>query len=196
VSQPDFFNLVQAITGRVTDLVAALVDVTRVPSAAGVHAARVASRELAFAEPWSSAILTLFETRQYRGSREDSVAFVARRLRISHSECERVIQQIVLAGLLAPRRGKYQVKRTLTVDTRDPRRAAELRQHWARAASERLQHPGPRDLFAYNVFAVRIADFERIRELLKQSFRQARSLVAASEQPEISGLLTLGLSQF
>lgn len=196
VSLSDFFAIVQATTGRVTDLIAALVDVSLVPEAAGIHARVQASRELAFAEPWTSAVIAVLDTQAHRTSSLTSLGFVARHLGIEQVLASRCLHRLATAGLIRKRRGKYHVVQALTVDTRDPARAASLRQHWARASVERLQSPGSRDVFAYNVFSVSRADFERIRELQKQYFREARAIVAGSTVPEVAGLLTLHLAHF
>jgi transcriptional regulator with XRE-family HTH domain len=196
VSLGDFFAIVQAVTGRVTDLIAALVDVSLVPEAAGIHARVEASRELAFTEPWTSAVIALLDTEDYRASRVASRVFVAKQLGIEQTLASRCLNSLRMAGLIRKRRGKYHVVEALTVDTRDPARAASLRRHWARASTERLASPGSRDVFAYNVFSVSRADFERIRELQKQYFREARAIVAGSRVPEVAGLLTLHLARF
>jgi transcriptional regulator with XRE-family HTH domain len=47
-----------------------------------------------------------------------------------------------------------------------------------------------------NVFSVSRADYERIRELQKQYFREARAIVAGSTVAEVAGLLTLHLAHF
>jgi transcriptional regulator with XRE-family HTH domain len=196
VSLSDFFAIVQATTGRVTDLIAALVDVGLVPEAAGIHARVEASRELAFAEPWTSAVIAVLDTEAYRASPLASRVFVAGQLGIESALASRCLNSLRMAGLIRKRRGKYRVVDALTIDTRDPARAASLRRHWASVSTARLESPGSRDAFAYNVFSVSRADFERIRELQKQYFREARAIVAGSTNPEVAGLLTLHLVRF
>ncbi len=192
----DFFALVQATTGRLTDLIAALVDVKAVPDAAAIHERVEASRALAFAEPWTSAVLALLEVQAYHSSRQDSALFLAERLRIAPTVVERCLDKLASAGLIQKRRGKYRILQALTIDTRDPERASLLQRHWAAASTERLASPKARDLFAYNVFSVSQADFGRIRELQKQYFRELRAIVAGSEPAETAALLTLHLVDF
>ena len=55
---PQFLVLVDAITRRCSDLVAALVPIEQVPSLLAVHEARTRVRRLAFDLPWTTAILT------------------------------------------------------------------------------------------------------------------------------------------
>ena len=194
---PDFLSILQAITGRVTDFIAALVDIERVPSARAQHAKVRASRELAFVEPWTSAVLALLETQAYAALAHHSDAFVARALGIPLDVAARSVRALADAGLIAKRRRRYRVQQMLTIDTQShPERARHLRQHWAEAATRRLRSPRPRDLFAYNVFSVSAADYERIRELQKQYFREVRSIVAASESNQCVALLTQHLLRF
>ncbi|HEX3774462.1 MAG TPA: DUF4423 domain-containing protein [Polyangiaceae bacterium] len=193
----DFLLLVDVMTGRVTDFVAALVEIEQVPSAARVHAELEASRELAFSEPWTSAVLAMLETSAYVESKEATAKFLSERLRIAVPSVERALSGLERAGLIAEKRGKYRALRALTIDTRGrPHASLALRRHWANVGTERLAAPGARDLFAYNVFAVSRADFERIRELGQQYFREARAIVAASSPSEVAGLLTVQLFEW
>ena len=92
---------------------------------------------------------------------------------------------------------KYRVLRALTIDTRGrPGASLRLRRHWAEIGAKRLVAPGPRDLFAYNVFSVSRADFERIRELEQQYFRHARAIIAGSSPSQVSGLLIAQLFEW
>jgi len=197
VNLTDFFTLVNVMTDRLTDLIAALVPIEQVPSAARVHAQVEASRALAFSDPWTSAVLALLETEPYLQGNVPAVAFLSERLALGVAAIERALGALVSAGLIAENGGKYRVLRALTIDTRGrPGASTALRRHWARVGAERLHAPGSRDLFAYNVFAVSRADFERIRELEQQYFREARAIVAASQPSEVAGLLIVQLFEW
>ena len=197
VNLADFFRLVGAMTDRLTDLVAALVDVQKVPQAARSHAQLEASRALAFSDPWTSAVLALLEIDEYLSSEQASVDFLAQRLGVPVPTIARALAGLASAGLIAEKHGKYRVIRALTIDTRGrPGASLSLRRHWAKIGAERLSAPGPRDLFAYNVFSVSRADFERIRELEQQYFREARAIVAASSASEVAGLLIAQLFEW
>jgi hypothetical protein len=194
---PDFFLVVQAITGRLTDLIAALVDIEKVPQARAKHARVRASRELAFTEPWTSAVLALLETEGYRRLRCHSDEFVARELGLSKEVAGRSVRALCGAGLIVQRKGRYRVSQALTIDMQaQPERAKSLRHHWASVATRQLEVPGPRDLFAYNVFSLSQEDYERVRELQKQYFREVRSIVAGSEPAECVALMTQHLVRF
>jgi DNA-binding transcriptional regulator YhcF (GntR family) len=189
--------LVDVMTGRVTDLVAALVEIERVPSALRVHQQLEASRALAFSQPWTSAVLAVLETQAYAESEQATAKQLAERLGIAAAVVQQALTGLEQAGLIARERGKYRVLRALTIDTRGrPGASLRLRRHWANIGAERLAAPGPRDLFAYNVFSVSRADFDRIRELGQQYFREARAIVAASSPSEVAGLLTVQLFEW
>jgi Domain of unknown function (DUF4423) len=197
VNLADFFRLVRAMTDRLTDLIAALVDVRSVPQAARVHAQLEASRELAFSDPWTSAVLATLEVEAYSASVQPTEEFLAERLGIASSVIAQALSGLATAGLVEQRDGRYRVLRALTIDTRGrPGASLRLRQHWAEIGATRLAAPGPRDLFAYNVFSVSRADFERIRELEQQYFRDARAIVASSSPSQVSGLLIAQLFEW
>ena len=179
---PDWFRLVEATTGRLSDLVAALVPIAEVPALASQHAAREASRRLAFEEPWTEAILRVIET----GTTDADG--IAARLGISGDEVGRCLEKLVVAGVV--RDGK--VAGALTVDTRA---YPGLRQHWARVGLARLEAETP-GLFSYNVVSVSRADLARIEELHRAYFREVRAIVAASEPSEVVALVNVQLVKF
>jgi hypothetical protein len=194
---PDFLVVLDAITGRVTDFIAALVNIEQVPLAREEHARINTSRELAFTEPWTSAVVALLETESYRALQAHSDGFVARELGISAEVATRSLRALVEAGLIERCGSLYRVQQALTIDTRShPERTQRLRQNWAAVATRRLAQQGPRDLFAYNVFSISQDDYERVRELQKQYFREVRSIVAGSEPAQCVALMTQHLIRF
>jgi transcriptional regulator with XRE-family HTH domain len=197
VNLADFWRLVSVMTDRLTDLIAALVEIEAVPEAARVHAQLEASRALAFSEPWTGAVLAVLETEAYLSSDQPASRFLVKRLGIDSKTVDQALAGLASAGLIEERHGKYRVLRALTIDTRGrPGASLRLRRHWAAVGAERLAAPGARDLFAYNVFSVSRADFERIRELEQQYFREARAIVAASSPSEVAGLLSVQLFEW
>jgi hypothetical protein len=193
----DFFVVLQATTGRVAEFVAALVDIEQVPVARDEHARVRASRALAFEQPWTSAIVALLETTDYASLNQHNDDFIAQRLKVPTVLVRRCLDELSKAGLVARRQHKYRVQQTLTIDTQgQPERVNALRRHWAGAATGRLSSPGAKDSFAYNVFSVTSSDYDRIRDLQKRYYREVRSIVADSRQPDVVALLTLHLVQF
>ena len=194
---PDFFRLVDAMTGRLPDLVAELVAIDEVPALAARFAAADAARRIAFEEPWTEAVLRVLESESQRARHAHRPGVIARRLGIPLETELRALARLEAAQLIGWDGVRYGDLRPITVDTRGGRKALHaLRKHWALVAAERAGEPLASDLFGYNLFSVSAADYERIRELLRAAFREIRSIVAASEPPEQIGLLNLQLMRW
>ncbi len=191
---PDFFRCVDATTGRLPDLVAALVPIQAVPSLVARHRSMQAARTLAFDAPWTEAILRILETTAYQRLDVHTEGFIASRLGISLAMERDCLVRLKRAGVIRMERGLLREQRPLSVDTRgDEESMTVLLHHWTKVAHDRTQQRRARDLFAYNVMSTSLADFERIRELLRRTFREVQSIVAASEPSERVALLNLQL---
>jgi transcriptional regulator with XRE-family HTH domain len=191
---PDFFSLIDAITGRLPDLVAELVPIDQVPALFARYHAASAARRLAFEEPWTEAVLRFMETAAYQALPQHEPGWVAQRLGIAVAHEQRCVDKLVAAGILRRDAGRYAVAGALTVDTRaDPEAVRQLMAHWSEVALSRFGSRHEHDLFAYNVLSVSHADLRRIRELLRSTYREVRSIVAASQPSETAALLNLQL---
>ena len=192
---PDFLRLCEAMTGRASDLVAELVPIERVPALEGGYRMRKAARELAFEEPWTEAILRVLETAA--PDAQASADWIAAELDIAPQVTERCLRQLEAAMLVAQVGDGYRATGALTVDTKAaPERVRTLNAHWAEVALARIAEPEPDDQFGYNVFSVAEADLERIRGVLRASFREIRAIVAGSQTTEAVALLNLQLMRF
>lgn len=187
---PDFLRVLDAITGRATDLVAELVPIDRVPSAHRDWERRQAARSVAHEEPWTEAILRVIESRPYRRLPAHSSQLVADALDLSLQVVRRCLDKLDAAGIIAQRGGRYEPMQALTVDTRA---IGKLREHWAGVAAERVRAPRPDDIFSYNVLSASRADMERIDALLRATFREIRSIVAGTREDEVAALVNLQL---
>jgi hypothetical protein len=194
---PDFFVLVDAITGRLPDLVAELVSIDAVPALLPRHRAAASAKRLAFEEPWTEAVLRLLETEGYRKRVRHDNAFLARRLGIDAAHVERCLERLERASIVSRERGLYQVEGSLSVDTRaDPEAVRRLMQHWSEVALSHFPRGHELNLFAYNVLSISHADLLRVRELLRSTYREVRAIVAASEPSETAALLNLQLVEW
>jgi transcriptional regulator with XRE-family HTH domain len=194
---PDLFLLVDAITGRLPDLVAELVPIDQVPALVERHRAAAAARHLAFEEPWTEAVLRLLETASYLALPEHQPGLIASRLGISLEREERCLQRLEHAGIIRLRSGRYEVQGALSVDTRAaPEAVQRLMSHWADVALQRFPYGHEADLFAYNVFSISRSDLMRVHELLRGTYRELRSIVASSEPSETAALLNLQLVEW
>ena len=188
---PQFLALVEAITFRCSDLVAALVPIERVPSLAEVHRARTQTRRLAYEHPWVAAILPQLGVLQRAGVRGDPADRIAQTVPLAPGEIRRIIDLLVDAGIVARDRRGVRVVRPLTVDARASQRdRSRLRAHWAEVSRRRLERPGPDDQFAYNVFNVSHRDLERIDALMAATYREIRAIIASSEAQTTAVLVT------
>jgi transcriptional regulator with XRE-family HTH domain len=191
---PDFLHLVDVATGRLPDLIAELVPIASVPALAQRHAVSQAARRVAFDEPWSEAILRVLETPEYARLRAHRAGMIAERLGISLAQEARALTLLQAAEVISRHGDRYGDIRPFTVDTRGGRHALHaIKQHWARVAAERAADPRRGDVFAYNVLSASKADLLRISELLHATFREIRTIVAASEPAECVALLNLHL---
>jgi len=191
---PDFLLLVEALTGRVADLLAQLVPIELIPALLAEQRQRMTLRELAVAQPWTEAILRVLETKDYQSQPKHTNDWIAGYLRIDASVVHMSLSLLHAAGVLRLEEGKYFVQDILTVDTKsDPASFSALQAHWAKIVTERIFDRHADDITSYNVFSCSRADFARIRELHREYYHQVRAIVAASEPIEVVGLLSTAL---
>jgi len=185
---PEFLKLVEAITGRISDLVAELVPIELVPCLLELHVRRDAARRLAYEEPWTEAILRVLEIAEYQALPEHEPGFISGYLGIEPAIEARCLEKLLDAGLIRRDGAHYRSVGSLTVDTRS---ASALKAHWTRTALERVERPDRDDLFSYNVFSASAADLQRIRELLRATYREIRALVAVTPADESVALINI-----
>lgn len=192
---PDFLRLLEAITGRAGEWVAALVPIEQVPSLAAEYRRVAAARTVALDRPWSEAIMRVMETTGYQSHRGDSVAFIAAALAADEREIREALLALEQAGLVDEQRGSYRVTGTLMVDTKiSAHGRRRLRTHWASVAQRRVSEGDDDDSwFAYNVISVSASDYALIEQRLRAAYREVRSIVRASEPSEVAALLTMQL---
>jgi transcriptional regulator with XRE-family HTH domain len=194
---PDFMRLVDAISGRLPHWVGALVPIEKVPSLAERHRSAEAARLLAFELPWTEAVLRALETQAYRALPEHRPGWIAQLFGMPPEEERRCLQALSDVGALVLDDQRYVVRTPSTVDTQGGSQALHrLKQHWCKIASARLCAPAEHELFAYNVVSVSRADLERINEKLRMTFREIRSIVAASEPEQVAAVINLQLMAF
>ncbi|MCA9570697.1 MAG: helix-turn-helix domain-containing protein, partial [Myxococcales bacterium] len=188
---PDFLLLVDAITGRVPDLVAELVDIEAVPSLIDRHRRARASRRLAFELPWTEAVVRVLEA---SGPLDRDA--IAAALGLAGPEVDACLAGLAEAGLVRRRGDGWRAVGELTVDTRDaPEAMVDLKAHWASLGVQRARALRPGDLVSYNVISVSRADLARIRQLHVDYFMAVRAIVAESE-PEVAALVNVQLIGF
>ena len=208
-SLPMFFQLVDAMTGRLPELVSLFVDIREIADLWPRYHAHETARLCAYQHPWSSAVLALIDVYSssiHAASNIDSdrsietvlpVTQMAARLGASIEEVTLSIRALQESRIIGIHQGRVRIVAPLLTDTRsDPDRAAKLRQHWSAVSHHRLQQPQPGDWFSHNVFAVSREDFARLRDLQTEFYQRARALIAESRPSEVAALMTLHLMSF
>jgi DNA-binding phage protein len=188
---PDFLRLIEAMSLRVLDFVAALVDPSQLPSIERPWQKLEAGRRAAFELPWSHAVLRVLELERYR-SAPHRPGVIAAQLGISPEQEEKCLEALVTSGQLEWDGSHFRVSQQLTDTRHHPEAGRSLKIWWTKQALERLEQ-GREGLFSYNLFSVSERDYERLRELHLAYFRELRSIVAQSEPAERVVLAHLSL---
>lgn len=179
---PDFLRLVDAMSLRVLDFVAAFVDPAELPSVTDSWRRLEAGRRAAFELPWSHAVLRVLELEsQRRGPHQPGS--IAVQLGISEEEERRCLEALLSSGQLEWDGERYRVSGQLTDTRHYPEAGRLLKIWWAERALERLKQQREGQ-FSYNLFAVSERDYERLRELHLAYYRELRRIVAESEPAE------------
>ncbi len=190
----DFIALIEAISGRASDLVQELVPIADVPELFDVARQRAAAKRVAFEEPWSAAVLRVLETDGYRAARSHRPGYIAGRLGLDAGREDTVLAALEAAGVAERRDGLYEVGEPLTVDTQaSADDVRTLRTHWTAVSLERVQEPRNDDWLGFNVLSSSTEDLERIRDVLRRAFREIRAIAASSQPAESVALLNLHL---
>ena len=190
---PDFLRLIEVASLRLLDFLSCFMDPSKLPSVASAWQRLETARRAAHEMPWSHAVLRAIELEDYRALRRHRPGFIAELLQISREEEERCVQLLLTTGQLVQKGGRLLPGASLTVDTRgDAARSRQTKAWWTRVGLERLD-AGAQGTFSYNLFSISRADYERIRELYRAFFREARRIIAASEPAQCVALMNVQL---
>jgi DNA-binding phage protein len=181
---PDFFRLVEGVTLRLLDFVAAFVDPEQLPSVRSAWRQLETSRRAAYDAPWTHAVLRALELDAYRALARHERGWIAARLGISPQEERRCLKLLASTGQIRRRRGRWVAAEVSTVDTRrDPEAAARLRSFWAQVGLERAS-ADPGAVLSFNLGTLAAHDMERVRELHRRYFSELRAIIASSQPGE------------
>lgn len=191
---PDFLRLVDALTGRVQDLVAELVDIEQVPALAERCRRAAASRRVGIEAPWTLPILLALETTGYAALAEHDTGWLARLLGLSVDTVDGCLSRLQDAGVIVRSGRHFTVGGALTIDTRaHPQAGRVLKKHWLAVGMERVEAPRVSDILGYNLFSLSREDLARVASLQRGFYREVRSIVAASEPSEVLALMNIQL---
>jgi hypothetical protein len=181
---PDFFRLLEGVTLRLLDFVAAFVDPEQLPSVNAAWRQLETSRRAAYDAPWTHAVLRALELEAYRALPRHQRGWIAARLGITLQEERRCLALLAGTGQIRKGRGRWVAAEVSAVDTRrDPEAAARLRSFWARVGLERAQSD-PNAVLSFNLGTLATRDLERVRELHRRYFSELRDIIASSQPGE------------
>lgn len=194
-SEPDLpqaLALVQACTTRALDFVGAFVDPAALPSTAEAWRALQGARALLRDQPWSAAVLLALELEAYRALPAHPPGWIARRLGLPEAVEAESLELLVAAGHARRDGERYAPVGEVSMDVSTPERGVDLRRWWFGVSLERTR-PGPGCSGAWRAFTVSAADYERLRQLQKDYFRELSTLADQSRPREKLVLATMQL---
>lgn len=191
---PEVMALIDAMTGRLHDLVGALVPIEKVYAIAHEAQIRGALASLAITHPWSPAAQTWLESRG-RVRAVHAATELGSALGIDETEAAALIDAMVRSGAAVRKRGQLMPAPPMTVEVRaTPEELQRIRAHWARVSADRVARQ-EQDLFSFNVFAVGREDLERVRDAQRRFYREVRAIIADSP-PEVAAMLVVHTAAF
>lgn len=181
---PEFLAVVEAATFRTLDFLAPFVDPEKLPSVAEEWRVLQAARRAAYDVPWSHAVLRALELTDYARLDKHRPGWIAKRIGISREEEDLCLTTLAAARQIRLENARWVIDQTQTIDTRaDPARGRRLKAEWLKVALKRLES-GVSGTFGYNVMAISLADFQRLKDLHLAYFRNMQALVTDSVPSE------------
>jgi transcriptional regulator with XRE-family HTH domain len=193
---PELLRFVGVTTLRLVDFVALFVDPSALATTRKAHDELRVQRELAYASPWSNAVLHALELDAYREGGRAGAAWLAERLGVDAALVEDNLHALERAGQIQRHTDKYRPAQVLSVDTRsDFEHNLRLKGFWADEARRRLSthRKDGAALFSFNLFAISEADLQRLRQLHVEHYERVRQLVASARSADRVVLLNLQL---
>jgi len=175
---PDFLRLVEALTGRVTDLVAELVPLDQVPALAPLRARSEAIRRLQQDVPWAGALIMLVQSVPYRDLPAHRPGWLARRLGIPIEEESRSLQLLEAANAVTWDGTRYRAQDMLDLHAH---RDDDGLEHWHDLTSKRMGSPGTDDRFSGMVFLTDDEGYARVQEAVRKALQAVGTPVSAAE---------------
>ena len=190
---PEFLRVLEASSLRMLDFVAELVPPASIPALAPRWRALEAARKLAYDAPWTHAVLRALELREYQALPTHAPGWISARLGIARADEDAALRLLQQSGQVVKRGGRFAPRAVSVIDTRrDARAEISLKQWTTSMALQRLAADSDGQ-FSTNLFTVSARDFERLRELQRNYFRQLRAIVAESEPAERVAIVNVQL---
>ncbi|MEO8179071.1 MAG: DUF4423 domain-containing protein [Deltaproteobacteria bacterium] len=185
---PDFLMLVDVLSRRLPDLIAALADPVQLPSMRRRWQQLQLARRAGYELPWSHAVLRALELQGGPSTLAAQRTWIAQQLGINVDQvCEALAVLEGAAQIKKTARG-YRLREVTAIDTgQDPERARALKIAWLETALHRLKSDTP-GRFGYSVFAISKVDLARLHDLHLQYVRAMQEVIASSAPSECVGL--------
>lgn len=191
---PQFLALLDALTGRVEDLLDAWVGIEQVPELSARFRRSRAAREALFERPLCLAVMCLLDTTSLDLPLTAQRERIARTLQVDLGEVDACLGTLEGGGVIRLNDDRYELSGSLTIDAQStPEEERAARSFWTGMAHERSKTPDSGDVCSYNVFSISRADYGKLEQLQRDFYRGARALVAASEPTDVAGLLVVQL---
>jgi hypothetical protein len=181
---PDFLQFVETATLRLVDFLGNLVDPNQLDEVKAQWQKLQTIRRATRDAPYCHAVLAALDLSDYRALTKHQPGYIAARLGLTINEEEGALSLLAASGQIRRYRQRWVTTRTATVDTRsDPEGTRSLATYCAEQGLARLKHHGE-GAFAFNLFSVSTADYERLKVLQREYFAELRKVVATSEGTE------------
>lgn len=180
---PEFLALVEGMTQRLLDFVAAVVDPAGLPSVARDWERLESARTLFWRMPAAQLVLLGLDLQPYQALPEHDDRWLAGRLGLDLFDVVTALDRLSHTGQIERDGAHWRPARVHTVDTRrHPEAGPALKRWWAGQALRRLDVPDAS--WSYNAFTVSADDLPAVVDLYRSTYRAMRALVAASEPAE------------
>lgn len=185
---PELLQLVETLSRRLLDFLAALVDPATLPSISRRWDKLQTARAVAYGEPLSHAVLRALELEQCATSTLPLEETLQRKLGLPIEDIQRCVQALKVAGLVR-KRGKRLTPESLhRVDTRaDPDGARTIKLAWTEQAVARFRAGAP-GAYGFSLFAISRDNLRRLRSLHLEYVRAMQSLIAEPQVNDCVGL--------
>ncbi len=185
---PQLLALVDALSRRLPDFIATLVDPSALPSMRRRWQKLSASRRVAYDEPLSHGVLRALELSEYKERGFRQAAWLEKKLGMSSEEVERCLRALSRAGQVRRTRQRWIPVSVERVDTRsDPEGAKAIKLAWTELAIDRMRADAP-GAYGFSLFAVGREDMKRLRKIHLDYVRAMQSVIAQSENTSCVGL--------
>jgi transcriptional regulator with XRE-family HTH domain len=186
---PTFLQLVDVMSGRMPDLIASMVDPTKLPTLADRWGQLQRARKLAYEDPWGHALLRALQLDTYVSQQGDElVDWLSERLSIDKTHVRVLFERLHHSGLISNSNGRWHTDHIARVPTGGSSDASfNLKKHWLRTASHRLETRAPGS-FGFSLFEISKQDLVAVRELHLQFVTDLQRIVSNSTNTDRVGL--------